>query len=51
MVGSLPNDPQIFFAGGYTAHGIGLSFHTAKRLIDVVYGREVPKWLSARRFS
>jgi glycine/D-amino acid oxidase-like deaminating enzyme len=51
MVGSLPNDPQIFFAGGYTAHGIGLSFHTAKRLIDVVYGREVPKWLSARRFT
>lgn len=51
MVGSLPNDPQIFFAGGYTAHGIGLSFHTAKRLVDVVYGREVPKWLSARRFT
>jgi gamma-glutamylputrescine oxidase len=51
MVGSLPDDPQVFFAGGYTAHGIGLSFHTAKRLIDMVYGREVPKWLSARRFS
>ncbi len=51
MVGSLPDDPQVFFAGGYTAHGIGLSFHTGKRLIDMVYGREVPKWLSARRFS
>jgi glycine/D-amino acid oxidase-like deaminating enzyme len=51
MVGSLPNDPQIFFAGGYTAHGIGLSFHTGKRLVDLVYGREVPKWLSARRFT
>lgn len=51
MVGSLPDDPQVFFAGGYTAHGIGLSFHTGKSLIDMVYGREVPKWLSARRFS
>lgn len=51
MVGSLPDDPQIFFAGGYTAHGIGLAFHTGKCLIDVVYGRNVPKWLSARRFS
>lgn len=51
MVGSLPNDPQVFFAGGYTAHGIGLSFHTAKTLVDMVFGREVPKWLSARRFS
>jgi len=51
MVGSLPDDNQIFFAGGYTAHGIGLSFHTGKRLVDMVYGREVPKWLSARRFQ
>jgi glycine/D-amino acid oxidase-like deaminating enzyme len=50
MVGSIPDDPQVFFAGGYTAHGIGLSFHTTKCLIDVVFGREVPKWLSARRF-
>lgn len=50
MVGSIPDDPQVFFAGGYTAHGIGLAFHTAKKLVDVVYGREVPKWLSARRF-
>ena len=50
MVGSLPDDPQVFFAGGYTAHGIGFAFHTAKRLVDLVYGREVPKWLSARRF-
>lgn len=50
MVGSIPDDPQIFFAGGYTAHGIGLAFHTTKRLVDVIYGREIPKWLSARRF-
>ncbi len=51
MVGSLPDDPQVYFAGGYTCHGIGLSFHTTKKLIDAIYGREVPKWLSARRFS
>jgi len=51
MVGSLPDDNQVFFAGGYTAHGIGLAFHTTKCLVDMVYGREVPKWLSARRFS
>lgn len=50
MVGSIPDDPQVFFAGGYTAHGIGLSFHTTKCLVDVIFGREVPKWLSARRF-
>ncbi|PWU22734.1 MAG: hypothetical protein C5B49_00190 [Bdellovibrio sp.] len=51
MVGSIPDDPQIFFAGGYTGHGIGLAFHTAKKLVDAVYGREVPSWLSARRFK
>ncbi len=51
MVGSLPDDPQVFFAGGYTAHGIGFSFNTTKRLVDLVYGREVPRWLSARRFG
>lgn len=50
MVGSIPDDPQVFFAGGYTAHGIGLSFHTTKCLIDMIFGREVPAWLSARRF-
>ncbi len=50
MVGSIPDDQQIFFAGGYTAHGIGLAFHTTKCLVDVIYGREVPRWLSARRF-
>jgi glycine/D-amino acid oxidase-like deaminating enzyme len=51
MVGSIPGDPQVFFAGGYTAHGIGLAFHTAKCLVDMIYGREVPTWLSARRFG
>ncbi len=50
MVGAIPEDPQVFFAGGYTAHGIGLAFHTAKSLVDMVYGRSVPDWLSARRF-
>lgn len=51
MVGSIPDDPQVFFAGGYTAHGIGLAFHTTKCLVDMIYGRPVPQWLSARRFG
>lgn len=51
IVGSLPDDGQVFFAGGYTGHGIGLAFHTAKCLVDSVFGRGIPTWLSARRFS
>jgi gamma-glutamylputrescine oxidase len=51
MVGSIPDDPSIFFAGGYTGHGIGLAFNTAKTLVDLIFGREIPKWISARRFQ
>ncbi len=51
MVGSLPDDNQVFFNGGYTGHGIGLAFHTAKSMVDGIFGRNVPRWLSARRFS
>lgn len=50
MIGSIPDDQQIFFAGGYTGHGMGLAFHTGKQLVNLIFGREVPKWLSARRF-
>lgn len=51
LVGALPEDPQVFFAGGCTGHGIGLAFNMAKHLTDLIFGREIPKWLSARRFS
>lgn len=51
MIGSIPDDNQIFFAGGYTGHGIGMAFHTGKCLTDLVFGREIPKWISARRFQ
>ncbi len=50
MIGSIPDDPQVFFAGGYTGHGLGLAFHTGKQLVNLIFGREIPKWLSARRF-
>lgn len=51
MVGALPEDGQTFFMGGYTGHGIGLAFHTGKCLVDMMFGRDVPSWLSARRFG
>lgn len=50
MIGALPDDPQVFFAGGYTAHGLGLAFHATKCLTDLIFGRPIPRWLSARRF-
>ena len=50
MVGALPTDNQTFFLGGFTGHGIGLAFHTAKCLGDAVFGREIPSFISAKRF-
>ncbi len=51
LIGSLPDDPQVFFSGGFTAHGLGLAFHTGKALVDLLFDREVPGFISARRFS
>lgn len=51
MVGSIPDDPTILFAGGYTGHGIGLAFNTGKTLVDLIFGRNIPEWISARRFT
>lgn len=51
LIGSIPDDPQIFFSGGYTGHGIGMAFHTSKQLVDLIFGREIPSWISARRLN
>ncbi len=50
LVGSLPQDPQMYFCGGFTAHGLGLAFHSAKALTDCLFDRPIPKFISARRF-
>jgi glycine/D-amino acid oxidase-like deaminating enzyme len=49
MVGALPTDNQMFFVGGFTAHGLGLAFHSAKALTDAIMGRTIPDFISAKR--
>lgn len=51
LVGALPEDNQVYFLGGYTGHGIGLAFNTAKITTDLIFGKSIPKWISARRFG
>lgn len=51
MVGAIPTDQQIYFIGGFTAHGLGLAFHSAKCLADALFEREIPSFLSAKRFQ
>lgn len=50
MIGALPGDPQSFFCGGFTGHGLGLAFHSAKVLVDCIFGRNIPSFISGRRF-
>lgn len=50
IIGSLPGENQVFFVGGYTGHGIGLAFNAGKSLVDLIFGRSIPNWLSAKRF-
>lgn len=51
LVGSLAEDPQILFSCGFTGHGLGLAFHSAKVLTDCIFGRNIPKFISAKRFT
>ena len=50
MVGALPVDSQLYFVGGFTAHGIGLAFHSGKTLVDALFERKIPRFISAKRF-
>ncbi|WP_372651658.1 NAD(P)/FAD-dependent oxidoreductase [Halobacteriovorax sp.] len=50
MVGSIPSDPQIYFIGGFTAHGMGLAFNSGKCLVDLLFNRTIPEFISAKRF-
>lgn len=50
LVGALPQDPQTFFCAGFTAHGLGLAFHSGKCLADLIFDRSIPDFISAKRF-
>lgn len=50
MVGAMPQDPQILFCCGFTGHGLGLAFHSAKVLTDCIFSRSIPNFISAKRF-
>jgi len=50
MVGSLPEDPRIFFSVGFTAHGLGYTFKMGQVLADLMLDGKDPGIFSARRF-
>ena len=51
ILGNLPDNQGVYFLGGFTAHGLGLAFHSAKKITDLILeGKALPDWLSAKRF-
>ncbi len=51
LIGALPGDEQCYFLGGFTGHGLGLAFHSAKVLADSLFGHAaIPSYLTAKRF-
>ena len=51
MVGSLPEDPRIFFTVGFTAHGLGYTFKMGQVLADLMLDGKDPGIFGGRRFN
>lgn len=49
MVGSLPGKENVYFVGGFTAHGIGFAFKAGQLAARLITHGESPGPLSARR--
>ncbi len=49
LVGAMPDQPQVYFVGGFTGHGLGLAFHSGKALVDLMFDRSIPSFISAKR--
>jgi len=49
MVGSLPEDPRIFYNVGFTAHGLGFTFATGELVAKLILEGQDPGIFSGRR--
>ena len=50
IIGELPSHKDVYVMGGCSGHGMGLSFHAAKVMIQNSLGNPVPQNLSINRF-
>ncbi len=51
LVGSLPDTPDVYFAVGFTGHGLGFGLATAERLAaHILFGDDLA-WLDAKRLD
>jgi glycine/D-amino acid oxidase-like deaminating enzyme len=51
LVGSFPDTPNVYFAVGFTGHGLGFGLATAERLAaHMLFGQSL-EWLDSRRLD
>jgi gamma-glutamylputrescine oxidase len=51
VVGMLPDTPGVYFAVGFTGHGLGFGLATAEHLAShMLHGTDL-KWLDSRRLD
>jgi gamma-glutamylputrescine oxidase len=51
LLGPVPDRDSLQVMAGCSGHGMGLSFHAAKTLVDSFYGKAVPSHLRLQRFN
>ena len=51
LLGAQPNKKNSFVMAGCSGHGLGLSFHAAKVLVDFIFGKTIPHHLDISRFK
>ncbi len=50
ILGQHPQKNNLYVMAGCSGHGMGLSFHAAKRLVDNIFQKQVPEHLDIQRF-
>lgn len=51
ILGSPEEQPNLHLMAGCSGHGMGLSFHASKVLVDSLGGKPIPSRLNLQRFS
>jgi gamma-glutamylputrescine oxidase len=51
ILGEVPDRAGLYVMAGCSGHGMGLSFHAAKRLVENLFGAPLPEHLDLKRFT
>ncbi len=51
IIGAHPSRKNVYMMAGCSGHGMGLSFHAAKKMVDNSFGEKLPTYLDIARLS